>query len=576
MKSILIAALTFALGANAMECISLDGLWDFTFHDNCKPENMPREYTITDKMPVPACFDIMPGYYAKRGIARYRRSFTLEKDVLNAFLVIKGMGLRGTFWIDGRQIGYSKLAYSTLEFATGPLAKGDHVIEAAINNRLFASSSEIFQPFYDFFASGGFYHGVELKLQTRQVELDRVFVRTRDYSKGLVELELDFKGVDAAPSLQAQVSFDGEAPKSVSFVNGRARLTVPSFKLWSPQSPNLHRVEVVPHGKKGRASARFGIRQFTCGKGRFWLNGAPIFLKGVNRHDADFQNGYATTVQSIWRDVMLIKKLGCNFVRSVHYTPSDDFLSLCDEAGLLVWQEALGWGNWQGQLNDPEFIRLQIEQAKLMARNSLNHPSAVIDAFLNEFGSSTAEGKELANMLIAALRSVDSGRPISYAASQNANDISNENTDFVAFNIYPAWHQQQGTGTTPESLENCMKSRFAEVTKIFRERHGPDKPIMIGETGCYSFYGCHDEAAAQWSEEFQAEYLQNSLQFAFGSPDISGIAIWQFCDSRTYRRGGADIRTKPLGVNMAGLFDIHRREKLAAGKVRSFYTKEKR
>lgn len=565
------AIVMLALGAQAMESISLDGLWDFKFHDDCKPEKMPKEYIPDDKMPVPGCFDIMPNYYAKRGIARYRRTFTLEKDVLNAFLKIKGMGVRGTFWIDGREIGFSKLAYSTLEFETGALKKGEHVVEAAINNRLFGSDTELFQPFYDFFASGGFYHGVELKLQKYPVELDRVLVRTRDYKTGLVELELDFKGRAPAQSLEALVSFDGGAAKKVVFKNSRAKLTVPSFRLWSPESPNLHRVEVVPAGAMGRAKARFGIRSFTCAKGKFWLNGKPVFLKGVNRHDTDHENCYATTIQSIWRDIMLIKGLGCNFVRSVHYTPSDEFLTLCDEAGILVWQEALGWGNWPSQMGNEEFVRMQVEQAKLMARNSLNHPCAVIDAFLNEFVSSSVEGKALADKLIAALRSEDTGRPISFAASKNTTDICNENTDFVAFNIYPSWHQEIGSGTTSQSLTATMKRRFAEVTKCFRDRY-PDKPIMIGETGCYSFYGHHDPAAAQWSEEFQAEYLQNSLEFAFDSKDISGIAIWQFADARTYRRGGSDIRTKPLGMNMAGLFDSLRREKLAAKKARSFYT----
>ncbi len=91
-------------------------------------------------------------------------------------------------------------------------------------------------------------------------------------------------------------------------------------------------------------------------------------------------------------------------------------------------------------------------------------------------------------------------------------------------------------------------------------------------TGCYSFYGQHDSEGAQWSEEFQAEYLSNSVDFAIKDKDIQGVAVWQFCDSRSYFRGGSDIRTRPLGCNMAGLFDIHRREKLAAKAVRKLFT----
>ena len=85
-------------------------------------------------------------------------------------------------------------------------------------------------------------------------------------------------------------------------------------------------------------------------------------------------------------------------------------------------------------------------------------------------------------------------------------------------------------------------------------------------------HGCHDPMCAQWSEEFQSEYIDCWLRAVKESPDISGFAVWQFCDTRTYFRGGSDIRTKPLGYNMAGLFDAHRRAKLSASTVRRHYT----
>ena len=116
-----------------------------------------------------------------------------------------------------------------------------------------------------------------------------------------------------------------------------------------------------------------------------------------------------------------------------------------------------------------------------------------------------------------------------------------------------------------------VNRRFREVVQVYRDRFGPDKPIMLGETGCYSFYGQHDPEGAQWTEEFQAEYLSNTVDFAIKDKDIQGVAVWQLCDSRSFFRGGSDIRMRPLGRNMAGLFDIHRREKLAARVVRKLF-----
>ena len=117
-----------------------------------------------------------------------------------------------------------------------------------------------------------------------------------------------------------------------------------------------------------------------------------------------------------------------------------------------------------------------------------------------------------------------------------------------------------------------MKEQFAANVGFLRKRYGGDKPIIISETGCYSLYGNHDPMGAQWTEEFQSEYLENFLKVTFASPEMSGFTVWQFCDARTYFRGGSDIRTKPLGYNMAGLFDRYRNAKLAATTVKRYYT----
>ena len=107
-----------------------------------------------------------------------------------------------------------------------------------------------------------------------------------------------------------------------------------------------------------------------------------------------------------------------------------------------------------------------------------------------------------------------------------------------------------------------------------RKRFGEDKPLMISETGCYSLYGNHDPMGAQWSEEFQSEYLEHFLKYCTTSPEMGGFTVWQFCDARTFFRGGSDIRTKPMGYNMAGLFDRHRNAKVAAGTVKKYYTEK--
>ena len=569
MKNPTFLVLSFAaLSAFAgLETIPLDGTWDFDFAPRASLSSARADFAATDKMVVPGCFDLMPKWYAQRGLAHYRRAFSLAAPAEGAYLRVKGMGLQARFFIDGRDAGTVKYPYLDFEVDIGSLSDGRHEIVVALDNNLDGSNDLVFKPNYDFFLSGGFYHGVELRLRRAPVELDRVVVRTRDYRTGTVELALEAKG-ELPADVEGKVSFDGGEARPVRFENGRARLEVPSFRLWSPESPNLHRVKVATDF--GACETRFGIREFAARGKAFFLNGERTWLKGVNRHDSDPEEGYATTRATMLRDIQLMKSIGCNYVRGSHYPQCADFLDLCDELGLMVWEESLGWGN-RNDLDNPGFVEGQVEQTRQMVRNSINHPSVVISAFLNEFGSNLESGRILAEKLIAVIRAEDTGHLVSYACSQCTTDVCFSNADFIAFNAYPAWHGRIGRGTTPESLGKAIRDDFDGIVRYMRATFGEDKPMIVSETGCYSLYGSHDPMGAQWTEEFQSEYLDHWLKAVTGSPEMCGFTVWQFCDARTYFRGGSDIRLKPLGYNLAGLFDRHRNAKLAAATVKRHF-----
>ena len=103
-------------------------------------------------------------------------------------------------------------------------------------------------------------------------------------------------------------------------------------------------------------------------------------------------------------DLLDLKSLGANFIRGSHYPQAQRFLDLCDRLGILVWEESLGWGNGPKQLADPEFIADRIEQTRLMAHNSFNHPSVIMFGFLNENASGTDEVVALCRKLAETLR----------------------------------------------------------------------------------------------------------------------------------------------------------------------------
>ena len=554
------AAAAAMCAATCIGGIDLDGSWEFRFEEGRTLETSSGpDFAATDRMSVPGCYDMQPKWLCKRGTGLYRRTFRIEKPVERAWIVVDGMGLRAKFAIDGKPAGgIQRHPWARIEIPAGPLEAGEHTVFAAVDNMLDWNTQKLALPYYDFYLYGGFFHGVSLSTDNR-----KLFVRTRDYKTGTVEIEaVDF----AKRDFEGKLIFDGKNEVGAVFKNGRATVKVPDFKLWSPESPNLHTVSL-----DGDVSARFGIREIKAGKKRLWLNGKVLFLKGANRHEAHPQFGAATPEALMVQDIQLLKSLNGNFFRGSHYQQSQRFLDYCDEMGVLVWEESLGWGNTPKQMSDGEYFRLQVEQTREMVRASFNHPSVIIFAFQNENHSQTEAGKKLNDALIEAIRSQDSGRLVTFACNHNDDDISNANTDLVSFNAYPGW-----IGSDAGTLENQKRLIDEKVTKIVRHYRTlyPEKPIIASEMGTVAIYGHHDPAAGQGTEEFQYHYDKDVIDRIFADPELSGLALWHFADARTYHRGGSNIRVKLLAENLAGLYDGYRRAKMSTQVVREGFSRK--
>lgn len=552
-----------------MQVISLDGIWEFSFYPQKFYEDVwNTDFSAADIMCVPGAFDMLPDYYCQRGTGLYRRTFELAEDVKNAFIRVHGMGLRCCFAIDGKMVGSSQLSYSLLEIPTGALNAGEHVITAALDNNFDPQKVKLFNPNYDFYAHGGFYHGIELKLQRDEWELDRVLVRTLCIKTGTVELEFIFKG-EAPADFSAQIAFDHNSLAEYEVKNRRLTLQVVDFKLWSVEEPNLHTLTAMVNARC--VKERFGLRTVEAGKKSLLLNGKPVYLKGFNRHEAHLEFGAATGEALMLADLQNMRKMHCNFVRGAHYPQSQKFLDMCDELGFLVWEESLGWGNPAEQMSDPEYQDLQLEQTLLMVQNSFNHPSVIIWGFQNENASNTGIGRDFNTRLIRAIKAQDSKRLVTFACNRGKDDLSNNESDLIAYNTYPAWINTEALDSN--MAEDMRRDRDA-ILEYLRKTYGEDKPIIVSEMGTCGVYNAHDPAAAQWTEEFQAEYLENVIDTVFASDEICGLTIWHLADTRSYLRSGSAIRVKPFAQNLAGVFDGYRRAKLAAKVVETRFERK--
>jgi len=572
MEAMFVAALCSLAVLSGFGGVSLNGSWDFRFEEGKTLEEAARpDFVKSDTIVVPSCFDVMPKWYLRQGTGLYRRTFSLETAMREAVLVIDGMGVRAKFAIDGRELGVRVTPYAKLEIPIGPLAAGTHTIFAAVDNILEWPRVKLARPYYDFRLYGGLYHGVKI------VEREpKVFVRTRDYAKGEVEVEIVGERAEKAGGERTLV-FDSANEVKAVFANGRATVVVPDFRPWSPEQPNLHTV-AVRTSPASSLTARFGIRKVEAKGGRIFLNGTPIFLKGFNRHESSPSEGAATGEATMLRDLQNLKSVGGNFIRGAHYQQAERFLDLCDEMGVLVWEESLGWGNGQGYVNnsfppnelkDAEFCDLQVRQTREMVRASLNHPSVIICGFLNECNGALPECKALVDRLAEAVRAERSGRLVTFAANVIEEDIACANVDLVSFNAYPG--TIPALPGTPAQLKTKVAKRFGSAVRLFRERY-PDKPIMISESGCGGMYGVHDPNASVNTEEYQDEYLTDILETLWANPEVSGFAIWQMNDGRTRERYCDRSCSAMFGGSVAGCFDAMRRPKRSVETVRRFFS----
>ena len=239
---------------------------------------------------------------------------------------------------------------------------------------------------------------------------------------------------------------EGELRVDVEHRGGdEARITVPELGIdvpagqtlrhpvepWSAEHPRLY--DVVVHTAAEDVALRIGFRTVSTADGVFRVNGAPVKLYGVNRHEFEPTRGRAVTPETMLEDVLLMKQHHVNAVRTSHYPPHPHFLDLCDEHGLYVIDEndlethgfePLGWrGN---PTDDPAWEPVLVDRVTRMVRRDAHHPSIVMWSLGNEAG----EGCNVEAMA-SAIRALDDTRPLHYEG-----DWSSEHVD-VYSRMYP-------------------------------------------------------------------------------------------------------------------------------------------
>ncbi len=541
----------------------LDGIWDFAWlGESTDLEALdPTSIGFDRRMPVPSAFDAYPEFAGKRGTVAYRTVVAVTPGKAG-IIECGGLGMWNRIYVDGESIAETSAPYSGVKFHVPPAEASFREIIIVSDNRFSRKRVPLQEQYFDFYAYGGIFRSVYWhEIGDRWIK--RVNVSTIDLDRREIACQMLLGGstADMADSTAVSCSVDGAAVEALGVsVDGneiRFRLILDAASLWTPGAPNLHLLSVTTVGDE--ITERFGIRTVSAENRQVCVNGVPVKLLGYCRHEAHPQFGPALPIQQLVQDIQLLQDQSCNFVRGAHYPQDPRFLDLCDEAGILVFEESLGWQQNEGHFADPAYCDACEEQTRLMVRNSLNHPSIIVWGFLNEGRSDLVESRPLYTRLVAALREEDTTRLVTFATCHPMDDANLDLVDIICVNNYPGWYSRDREATRP--LDEIVPT-LDRIRKHMRETQNlADKPFIVSEIGAGAIYGWHDPHRALWTEEYQADHLDIVCREVMENDDIAGVALWQFCDGRTYSSSGALFR--PRAFNNKGVLNEYRKPKAA-------------
>ena len=313
------------------------------------------------------------------------------------------------------------------------------------------------------------------------------------------------------------------------------------LSLWDINSPSLYRLELTLTCRNGgdRLAADFGFRSAEFREDGFFLNGRPVKLIGLNRHQSFPYVGYAMGRRAQERDAEILKReLSCNLVRTSHYPQSPWFLDHCDRIGLLVFEEMPGWQHIGGDI----WRRRALDTIANMIRRDWNHPSIVLwGVRINE----SPDSSEFYRQANAVARSMDSTR-------QTAGVRNFEGSEFLE-DVYTMNDFIMGSGRTEPSRNRpaALRSR-QDATRLVQK-----VPYLITE------FGGHMYPTKTWDgEERQIQHVSLFLEVLdamYGDPEISGCIGWCMADYNTHSDFGSGDR-----ICHHGVLDMFRLPKFAA------------
>jgi beta-galactosidase len=550
----------------------LNDKWVFTKENNLS--NVQEEISSGEAVVLPHCWNAEDGQGNGNGVFKgkcwYQRKLNISEKELSKYIYLE-IGAAGTVsevYINGQLAGSSKCGYAMYRVFLNPFLKaGDNLVSIMVDN---SQHDDVYPLMADFSFYGGLYREVKLiTAEALHFDLldggrDGVYLTQNYIGEGTFELnikgrviiefscvnegKLNFSLIDKDDKITFSKTIDIEVLDKYEF---NITEKISEANLWhGVENPYLYTLKVELINNRGVCDSRsiqIGFRniEITPDKGVF-LNGKPIKLNGVSRHQDFAGVGNALTKEHMDLDMSLIKEIGANTVRLSHYQHDDYFYSLCDREGMLVWAEI-------PFISVPTTIDEKNQNAKdqleRLIKQAYNHSSIYCWGVQNEITIAVENESiyEKVKELEALAKAVDSSRFTAQANIYSVADESplNELTDFVGYNLYYGWYYKE------------MQDLGKRLDEFHKAR--PAIPVMVSEYGVdtNTKFHSYNPNVKDYSEEYQLLFHDNAIKTINERHFVLGGYQWNMFDF------GSDSRDEggERGKNLKGLVTIDRKIK---------------
>ena len=541
-------------------------------------------------------------------------NFNIDPNKLN-HLYIGASNFSTKIFLNGERVGQFNSGYTAFNFDISDyLINGENVLLVQINAYL--SEDSVPTKKTDWWPYGGLVGDV-LIVNTPKIFIENAYVQISDLQKkqlnfrAKLNLNKNMNIKLIIDELNLQRSFttnkNGEIDEFIKFKN---------IDLWSPDNPKLYNITVKIEGDE--IVDQIGFREIKTKGKQIFLNGTPIKFKGISMHAEPIgEKGVAFSKAHFESLVTTSKELNINFIRAAHYPYTRHMAKVCDELGIMLWEEIpvywnINWTNKQTKedalnmlsnlvtrdwnrasvvvwslgnetpfskdrmtfMNDLKDRLGELDVSRLKSAAILSGDAQTFSKLISIIAKAGLEKKDLTAKERYIFEEIVKNVPIPVEKllpfEININDPLANELDLIAYNEYFGWYYTSFFSAQIGIRESLLREIMFELMPSFIIRSEFNKPIHISEFGAGAKHS-FKKTDQVWSEEYQAKVYLKQLEMLKSNPQVQGISPWILKDFRSMMRPLNNVQDF---YNRKGLIDENGNKKQAFSVLSNFYDNE--